>query len=357
MPTWFLGPLRQTQQGYDFGFGGSGSSISGQVAADFNVSVIDDPDSMAALNKPLDPATIGYIINRAPEVRDAILFFFVREIYVENGQNSWDWYNNQPLQWFDRGNGSGPGLSIGDDKFFNFYHTMYSYIRHGLTVRVARDFVPSPDNTQTVALICFDKNITDTDPRPDHRIFRLEISAGDCDSEKLAHTEDVTSGITGKQSSSPDPTPSKPVNKQPSAAGEKSPSAAPTDVFSWQFTDYNGKNVRIVFRSISGIYKYIGEYVRLREKYRDQLHQIPNFYMFDPAIEGKNAIENPMYITHDQSGCMTNLSYSFDGTATNWCVPSGAYNTKFMLSILRDLFKLLTKPSNQPATATVRQTG
>src|SRR5271163_1027557 len=55
LPSVVIGPL--VNKLYTFG----SNSLSGSVSDDFNVSVVDDPASFAALSRPVDPATMGYL--------------------------------------------------------------------------------------------------------------------------------------------------------------------------------------------------------------------------------------------------------------------------------------------------------
>jgi hypothetical protein len=71
LPTIIIGPGRSPAQNL-FLFGSN--SVGLQESTDFNVSVLDDPQSIAALSRPVDPATIGFLINE--QYNRDVLFFF-----------------------------------------------------------------------------------------------------------------------------------------------------------------------------------------------------------------------------------------------------------------------------------------
>jgi hypothetical protein len=80
LPTIIIGPGRTPPQNL-FLFGPN--TIGGSVSNDFNVNVVDDPTSLAALLRPTDPATIGFLINENYSVRD-VLFMFISTIELRD---------------------------------------------------------------------------------------------------------------------------------------------------------------------------------------------------------------------------------------------------------------------------------
>jgi hypothetical protein len=92
LPTIIVGPGRTATQNL-FLFGPN--SIGGSEASDFNVGVIDDPASYAALLRPTDPATLGFLLSQSYD--PAMLFFlFVSSIEIDNGRGSSTVYTNDP---------------------------------------------------------------------------------------------------------------------------------------------------------------------------------------------------------------------------------------------------------------------
>ncbi|MBV9202388.1 MAG: hypothetical protein JO320_15040 [Alphaproteobacteria bacterium] len=59
LPTLIIGPGRSPAE-HLFLFGPN--TVSASASNDFQVSVVDDPDSQAALLRPVDPATLGFLI-------------------------------------------------------------------------------------------------------------------------------------------------------------------------------------------------------------------------------------------------------------------------------------------------------
>jgi hypothetical protein len=93
LPNIIIGADRTTAQNL-FIFGPN--SISGSESNDFNVGVIDDPASYAALLKPADPATLGFILSQSYDPA-LVLFLFVSYIQIVNTDGSSMVYENDPF--------------------------------------------------------------------------------------------------------------------------------------------------------------------------------------------------------------------------------------------------------------------
>lgn len=139
LPTIYLGP--EGQRVYQFG----PNTLSGSEGTDFNVSVLDDPQSIAALSKPVDPATIGFLINQFYS-RDLVLFLTISRITVQEPGS--ELVRNHYNELYDI-NGPEGGFAPDLSNFRDFYDQLTAYINQGLTVAVDQSFVPQATSSQS----------------------------------------------------------------------------------------------------------------------------------------------------------------------------------------------------------------
>lgn len=138
-------------------------------ATDFNISVLDDPQSIAALSRPIDPATLGFLINQ--EFNRDLLFFlaisrldFIESSAEKNVSETVTTYINDPLAV----NSTTLEFTFDSLNFKPFYDHLFDLIREGLTVVVDQRFAPQPSQAAK-ASFCFDSALpdpTNSTPQP-----------------------------------------------------------------------------------------------------------------------------------------------------------------------------------------------
>ena len=117
----------------------------------------------------------------------------------------------------------------------------------------------------------------------------------------------------------------------------------------WSFTmpGHPQLRVQVYTRSVYGLYRYIGELVRL-----SSTQATSSFPMYDGNIFNGGILSEAAHLTNAVAGCWTAISYNGD----HWCVPASANGTKRTFALLHLLFRLYASPSNQTVTPTVRVT-
>jgi hypothetical protein len=150
---YLLGPDKtETQRLFVFGpntFGGTNSN-------DFNISVIDDPASYAALLAPVDPATIGFLINAGYE-QGRVLFLFISRIHVFSKGRSDDFSQDflAPSH----------GEYVFNESYTQFFRALAEYVDQGLSVKIDPTFVPG-SNAKAHERICFDARLVGPEWEP-----------------------------------------------------------------------------------------------------------------------------------------------------------------------------------------------
>jgi hypothetical protein len=125
-----------------------------------------------------------------------------------------------------------------------------------------------------------------------------------------------------------------------------SPKKAPSFQPLYEFYDpHSGAIVQISTRSTWAIYQYLGDLVRLQ---KEGLRTAVLRRAFDDDREVFNVVENQL------TACFAWVGYS----GSTYCVPKDAPNSKMILSLLHELANLYTRSNNaqQPNTGTVRVT-
>jgi hypothetical protein len=383
LPTVIVGPGRTPSQNL-FLFGPN--TIGGSVSNDFNVSVVDDPTSLAALLRPTDPATIGFLINENNSLRD-VLFMFISNIelrdksgnrlyvdvpiprdkdqnVVEPDSPSWQdclkkvaagpqpqagpssgmarlfcSFDNDPLQ-FD-----GNDFSYDSAWQPGFYAALNYYVDAGLTAIVAPTYVPQPikgtpsPGDEGYGQFCFDPaQIT---YRAHQAGFAIQREA-QCKLGSLFPSTPPKGDLSGKG--------------QPAmnAAVKPPPADRPQQQVKWEFRDPSSPDVTIhvYTRSVNGAYRFLGEIYRItRQNDFAKFNPLPYLKEEDP-FKGSSIPARMLYITPDLSGCWTSISHE----TYRACVPANAIQTKRTFALLHQLFVLYASPNNTPVTQTVRAT-
>jgi hypothetical protein len=323
------------QKLYSFG----PNSISGSEADDFNISIIDDPASFAALARPIDPATVGFFINQFFN-RDQLLFLAIAKIDVTDLRGSTTTYYNEP--WSGDVTLGRYGLDL--ERFPDFYQLLQWYLHLGLTVVVDQGYVPQPNKTGT-AVFCFNPKLPgNPDLSPSNKFAissRVTTYRGSCPTQEAMNASPVpkekqpTSEIKKGNATT--------INIQVNAQSSPSNESVPI----WSFDDPLGARAHIYLRSVFGMYRYLGELVNLHEA--GALKSLKDYP--GGVFSGGSEFEM-LALTHDALGCWASVTYH----GRFWCVPEVALQTKRTFQILQQLFKFYASPSNQTVTPTVRTT-
>ena len=133
--------------------------------------------------------------------------------------------------------------------------------------------------------------------------------------------------------------PGKPFEDFTLPAKKKDPATAPLIAF--PLVDAAGTRYEVSFRSIYGVYAYLGA---LQRGANGRPTDISNLLQLDR--DGKGGI---LDITAAKGACFTAIDYE----GSHYCVPQGADNTKRLFNLLHQLQEISTAPSNAPTTLTV----
>jgi hypothetical protein len=303
LPTFILGPDK-TESERLFVFGPN--VVGGTNSNDFNVSVLDDPKSYAALLAPVDPAALGFLISSGYEPA-RILFLFISRIQVfRNGIKYEDL--NQDISTFRN------ETYAFNESYKQFYDKLNGYVDQGLSIKVDPTFVPGSGNAANES-ICFDEKWINPQRYPTlyNHITRLQ--------------NPCYATLDGKQATD---------------------SASQDHDAKYRFVDQENAVVVIQTRSLYGAYRYLGELLLIRDQLLQSAKDIGEI---KEILMGSSA-NDLLYINHDRIGCWVSVVYEGD----QWCVPANAVGTKRTFEILHALFHLYAAPENQPATPTVRVT-
>jgi hypothetical protein len=134
LPTIVLGPHVHTSPHF---FAVGPNSISASESNDFNVNIINDPQSFAALLRPVDPATIGFFIDQGYE-QARVFFLFVSRIQIadaKTGKIKLD-LNQDPLRYIKG------GFTLNESYASANYATLVKYLNEGISAKVEERFVP-----------------------------------------------------------------------------------------------------------------------------------------------------------------------------------------------------------------------
>jgi hypothetical protein len=327
LPTFILGPLANKL--YSFGPNG----LSGSEADDFNVSVVDDPASFAALSRPIDPATIGYLINQYYN-RDAILYLSVAKMEITYPDHTTKALFNEPLI------STTANRFVLSSEFMAFVYQLQLYLNEGLTALVDQSYVPQPNRTGN-ALFCFDPESEASDQIGIQADNPLQGLYGTPFTNTCIGKQDALNTSTAQNTITPSANTRAATGQ--SGGGGGNGNAKPN----WSFEDPFHNQVHIYTRSVYGIYRYLGQLVRVSEK--------GGWVGFDDAPEGVfngGPLFDLIMLNHDYQGCWVSNEYE----GKNWCVPQNTNESKRTFQLLHELFELYAAPSNQTVTPTVRTT-
>ena len=326
LPTIIVGPGRTPAQNL-FLFGPN--SVGHSASNDFNVNVVDDPTSFAALLKPVDMATLGFFLRQGYST-DHIFFLFISKIVSvdrKTGQVVQS-YENEPYGYMEMSDNCQTVDNYGLNCHWRdkFYTRLNGLIKRGLSIEVESGFVPTSD-AGGKARFCFDKTVNSPGLQYD--------------------------GIISKNDSScrPGLISDKPIGRK-SSTSPKSVQPAPSET-TLVFVDpaHLDQDVYVYTRSVYGSYRFLGELVALSKQ--GGFSELPrDDQLFRPGV-ATDVRRQLINLTHDRFGCWTSVDYAND----HWCVPKDAINTKRTFQILSQLFRLFVLPSKQPATPTVRTIG
>ena len=319
-------------------------SVSRAASNTFHVSVVDDPPSFVALLSPLNPATLAFFANEGYP-RELLFFLLVDHIRVTDAGPGGrvKLYRNDP---------SDPAA------FPEFIGVMGTLLKDGLTAEIDVAGVPAGRALPKSAL-CFDPSL----PPPPFVGAGAGAAAnpgvaGSCETARWVEAGGASAGgeaaptmamVAASDGSlwTPLPggnvirhlVPGKPFEDFPLPAKKRNPATAPLIAF--PLVDANGTKYEVSFRSVYGVYAYLGA---LRRGFGGRPTDISNLLKLDSDRRG-----GILDITADRGACFTAVDYE----GSHYCVPAGADNTKRLFNLLHQLQQISTAPSNAPTTLTV----
>jgi hypothetical protein len=157
LPTIIIGPGRTPEQ-HLFLFGPN--TVSASSSNDFNISVVDDPASQAALLTPVDPATMGFFINQGYNP-DHVFFLFISKIVdLDKSGKVIRAYENEPYGYIQPEDHCRTVNDFGFNCNWNpdFYSRLKILLKYRLSVEVDPRFVPAQGASGN-ARFCFDPNV------------------------------------------------------------------------------------------------------------------------------------------------------------------------------------------------------
>jgi hypothetical protein len=344
LPTIIVGPGRNSQE-HLFMFGPN--TVGASTSNDFNISVVDDPASQAALLQPVDPATLGFFLNQGYDAR--LVFFLLiskmQGVGRTTGRVLWT-YDNEPFGYLEPADGcsySGYGPNCRwPREFYRQLDTLTE--QYSLSVQVDPTFVPAR-GASGKARFCFSPKTPGTIPFTD--LCRPALVSEKPSKDTPAQT------VNGSIKRATDRRNSFAIEGEIMPA-EKEEAAAPS--FSFSSPAQPNVDVYVYTRSVYGAYRFLGELLNVQEDPRSteaifsQLRskEAPRDLLFLPASETE--APRMLSVTHAHFGCWANVDYG----GAHWCVPQEAFGTKRTFQILHQLFRLFAAPSNAPVTSTVR---
>jgi hypothetical protein len=304
-PTFLLGP----------------ATASRTNSNSFNVSVIDDPASFAALLAPINPAVIGFFINQGYP-RELLFFLLTNRLRkVEKDETGKITqvvreYTNNP-----------------DDEaqFLDFVGAMATLLRWGLTAEIDITATPA-GRALPLSKLCMDPSL----PLPD---FASGAGPGPPRPANASGLCQNAPWIETQNAAPPSPSPGKNSGGENSSAkGATANSSKPSSaaLAAFEFDDGYGHHYQLFTRSTFGAYNYVGAILRTN-------HDIDNLQPDDQKYRGIVRIVN------SDRDCFAAVGYR----NVNYCVPADANNTKKLFALLHQLQQLNTAPSNTPTTLTI----
>jgi hypothetical protein len=411
LPTFIIGPHTAgtatnpvVARNYVFG----PNSIQESAGTDFNVSLLDDPQSYAALMTPIDPSMLAFL-QRQNIDPGVLLPLVISEIRIIADGNVYEFQTDQKPdreQFFscDR-----PARDIGITQAHCVAHKwgdprrpdnpdelaerkrecrerqadcvvpaalVLAYLKaRSISFQVPVGSAPGAQQaTPPPARICFDTvtgGTTETFGKWLSEIFSLRAPP---DLDQYADFSDTTSykppkrnyqcdgntpwikpvmsqgTNTSRQSNSGAAVPGtvQSICRDGACAASKIQNATPkksaSEVPMYEFYDGH-ETIQIFTRSTWGIYQFLGDLI-----YREDIAG-----MYRVLYAGRHGDFALFTVIKDGgTDCFTSVTYS----GVKYCIPNDAYNSKMILSVLHQLQNLYTKPNTaqQPNTGTTRIT-
>lgn len=325
----------------------------------FNISVVDDPASFAALLAPVNPAIIGFFINQGYP-RELLFFLFTDHVrQVEEDANGR--ITKVVNQYFNDPNNN---TSVG---FGSFIAKMGTLLHQGLTAEV--DITTTPTGRSLPpSKLCLDPSLPEPGfaanaPVPPALAATSNVlcenapwiasqsapsagsASGGSGSSASAGVSNMTVAANGTlwallagQNEILQVTPNGTMKQFALPAAPK-PSKKPSEpgLAAYEFTDGGGNHYQLFTRSTYGAYEYIGALLRNKT-------DIDNLLGNGPGYNGIIRVD-AMY----GGNCFAAVAYRSEP----YCVPADAWNTKRVFALLHQLQQLNTAPSNTPTTLTV----
>lgn len=271
------------------------TTVSGVASHDFNVNPLDDPGSYSALLSPLNAATIGLFVRQGYPRQ---LLYMMTIDYIEESSTNSIYYNN-------------PEPNI--HSFYAALGKINTYAVAGLTVATDNDAMASPTKYVPGYLVCFDPLL----PIAGHITPDAKYAGYSplCNSAAKAWTV-ARSGDPSTEN----------------IDTKKEPKPVPYYVF----INPEREQVQLHTKSVYGMYEYLGALMRVNTPIVFEKFKLQDSTVFT--------------ITHETTDCFVSVDYE----GQHYCVPNSANNTKRLIALLRQLMSILTTPSGQAATSTVR---
>ena len=302
LPTIIVGPGRTPEQ-HLFLFGPN--TVSASASNDFNISVVDDPPSQAALLTPVDPATMGFFINQGYNPDHVFFLFMSKIVDLDRSGKVIRAYENEPYGYMQREDHCRTVNDFGFNCHWSsdFYSKLRLLLRYLLSVEVDPRFVPAQAASGD-ARFCFRPNVPpeiDSSALPVSSINAIRDSCRPAlivDEPPANQAQTVTGSI--RQSSAEGRA------RQKNFALEAKimpPDEAKVSKPTFSFPDPVRPDVavHVYTRSVYGAYRFLGELLKLYE--RKTLSEWPkNDPLFSPEPEYQGT--RMLNLVHDRFGML-----------------------------------------------------
>ena len=356
-----FGPHIGSTPARDYLFGPN--SVARSNSNVYNLSIVDDPGSFAALLSPINPALIAEFINQGYP-RALLFFLFVDHIRkVAKDGTVLDTFVNDPdmdmlpASWSPgRDNAELSGKNP-PTEFGYSISELATLLRAGLTAEIDVTSIPSGpafppsrlciDPQAPLPLFAGGKAATEGPFKKalcaNHPWLSKQVASPASGGSSAGSSSSITTAassdgaiwvILGDRS----------VALRLSGDGKATKVFLPKDTqkppqqpsSSYEFTDTFGNIYQLSPRSTYGVYNYLGALLRNH-------NDIVN-------VQSGNIVD--IVSRQPQGGCFARVNYR----SLDYCVPATANRTKKLFSLLHQLQELNTTPANAPAALTVTST-
>jgi hypothetical protein len=331
-------------------------------SVDYTANIPDDPVSTSALLTPVDPGTLGFMINQGYP-KELIFFLFVKELQIERPsitmadradgagksaiRSEFAIYLNAPFTRSDSEAAAvmrDPGPLDGAQAKAGLlaYQAFGNEVQHledeGFTIQVDRFGVPSARGVP-VYRACFDpaQVRTPTVHVSEHPIVEPNSHVS-CDAEWPIDKLPPADAPTATTSSQAILAVATAITTAAKAGAGAAASKAPQGYWT---SGEKGSRIRLTTRSVFEVYRYLGKLLAEHA---------------DLALYEDNTIRSALKLKqlrgHGVVASQCFASVAHDGGT--WCLPNDDESGKYILAMLRQLTSLYTAPSNQTSTPTVR---